>query len=242
VSPIHRLPPEVKVAATLAFVFAVVATPRAAVWAFVVDAVLVIGVIAVAALPPAMVARRLRVEVPFLAFAILLPLVGTPPRFEVLGWSLSEPGIWAMWNIVAKATLGFLAAIVLAATTPTTELLAGLERLRIPRVFTTIAGFMVRYLDLIAADAERMRIARASRGHDPRWLWQAKAIAASAGTLFVRTFERGERVHLAMCARGYAGRMPELHHHHAAPLAWVVAATVPAAAAITAVVAHVAAP
>ena len=123
----------------------------------------------------------------------------------MLGLSLSEPGLWAAWNIVAKGTLGVLAAIVLASTTPVADLLLGLERLRVPRVLTSIAGFMVRYLDVIAGEAARMRIARASRGYDPRWLWQARAIAASAGTLFVRSYERGERVHLAMCSRGYAG-------------------------------------
>ena len=53
-----------------------------------------------------------------------------------------------------------------------------------------------------------MGVARQSRGYDPRWLWQARAVASSAGTLFVRSFERGERVHLAMVSRGYAGAMP----------------------------------
>ena len=113
--------------------------------------------------------------------------------------------------------------LVLAATTPVTELLTGLERLQVPRVLVAIAGFMVRYLDVIAGESARMRIARLSRGYDPRWLWQARAVAASAGTLFVRSYERGERVHLAMCARGYGGTMPVLHHHRAEPHAWRVA-------------------
>ena len=97
------------------------------------------------------------------------------------------------------------ASIVLAATTPVAELLRGLERLRVPRVLVAIAGFMVRYLDVIAGEVRRMRVARLSRGHDPRWIWQARAVAASAGTLFIRSYERGERVHLAMLSRGYAG-------------------------------------
>ncbi len=238
--PVHRLPPEVKVLATVAFVLGVVATPRTAFWAFALDAVLITVVIVVAGLPGRLVAHRLRIELPFVAFALLLPVVGMAPRVDVLAWSLSEPGLWAAWNILAKGTLGVLAAIVLAATTPVTELLTGLERLRVPRPFTAIAGFMVRYLDLIAGDAERMRIARASRGYDPRWLWQARAIASSSGTLFVRSYERGERVHLAMCARGYDGTMPELHHHHAARSAWAVAAVVPACALVIAALAHLA--
>jgi cobalt/nickel transport system permease protein len=90
---------------------------------------------------------------------------------------------------------------------------------------------MVRYLEVIVGEASRMRIARMSRGYDPRWLWQARAVAASAGTLFVRSFERGERVHLAMVSRGYAGTMPQLHEHVVPPRAWVVAGMLPAVAA-----------
>jgi cobalt/nickel transport system permease protein len=216
-SLVHRLAPEAKVGATIAFVLAVVATPREAVLAFVLHLAVVLAVIAAAALPVSLVLRRLRIELPFLAFALLLPFV-------------AEDGVWAAWNIVAKGTLGVLAAIVLASTTPIAELLAGLERLRVPRVLVAIAGFMARYLDVIAGEASRMRIARLSRGDDPRWLWQARGFAAASGTLFVRAYERGERVHLAMCSRGYDGSMPVVHHHPAPPRSWLLAAAPPAAA------------
>ncbi|MGH9193201.1 MAG: cobalt ECF transporter T component CbiQ [Acidimicrobiales bacterium] len=223
-SPVHRVAPEVKIAATVAFVFAVVATPREALWAFGGDAVLLSGVVALAGLPPSLVARRLRIEIPFLLFAAFMPFTGASPRVDVLGVSLSEPGLWAAWNIVAKGTLGVTASIVLAATTPVADLLRGLDRLRVPRVITAIAGFMVRYLGIVAGEAQRMHVARQSRGYDPRWLWQARGMAASAGTLFVRSYERGERVYLAMLARGYDGTMPALAGHRASASAWWPAA------------------
>ena len=69
---------------------------------------------------------------------------------------------------------------------------------------------MLRYVDVIADEARRMRLARISRGHDPRFLWQLGATARGVGSLFVRSYSRGERVHLAMLARGWAGRMPRL--------------------------------
>lgn len=241
VSVVHRLPPQAKIPATVLFVFAVVATPREVVWAFVLDGVVVVAVAGAARLPGRLVLHRLRIELPFLAFAVFMPVVGASPRTEVLGLSLSEPGLWAAWNIVVKGTLGVLATIVLAATTPVAELLIGLERLRVPPVLTAIAGSMVRYLDVIAGEAARMRIARMSRGYDPRWLWQARAVAASTGTLFVRSYERGERVHLAMASRGYVGTMPELHHHPQHPHAWRAAAVAPAAAAIVMVLARLSA-
>ena len=209
-SPLHRAAPEAKVAATLAFVAAVVVTPREQAWAFGVHALAALGAVASAGLPAGLVARRLRVEVPFVAFALLLPVVGAAPRVDVAGVALSRPGLWGAWNVLAKATLGVLASVTLAATTTVPDLLRGLERLRAPRVVTGIALFMVRYLGVVADEGRRMHVARQSRGYDPRWLWQARGAAASAGTLFVRSYERGERVHLAMASRGYTGTMPDL--------------------------------
>lgn len=209
--PVHRAAPEAKVLGTLAFVTAAVATPREVLWAFAAHAGVAATAVVVAGLPLAVVARRLRVAVPFVAFALFLPIVGAAPRVDVLGASLSQPGLWAAWNVLAKATLGVVAAVTLAGTTPVSDLLRGLQRLRAPRVIVEIAGFMVRYLEVIGGEARRMHVARQSRGYDPRWLWQAQGVAASIGTLFVRSYERGERVQLAMASRGYAGGpLPDL--------------------------------
>ena len=101
-----------------------------------------------------------------------------------------------------------LASLLLAATTTTRDLIVGLDRLRCPQILTQIATFMLRYLDVLLGEARRMRIARISRGDDPRFLWQVRGFAAGIGALFLRAFERGERVYLAMVSRGYAGRMP----------------------------------
>ena len=61
---------------------------------------------------------------------------------------------------------------------------------------------------------------------------------AGAGTLFVRSYERGERVHLAMLARGYDGSMPALHAGSTAGVGpWVAALAVPALAALALAVA-----
>jgi cobalt/nickel transport system permease protein len=233
-SPLHRARPQCKLAATLLFVLAVVATPREALWAYGLYALGLAGLARVGRVPLPTLARRLVIELPFLLFALFLPLVGQGDRVEVAGVRLSTEGLWAAWNIVAKGTLGVAASVVLAATTPVPELLRGLERLRLPRAFTTIAGFMVRYADVITDEVRRMRIARISRGHDPRWIWQARAVAASAGTLFIRSYERGERVYLAMVSRGYAGSMPVLEDLAASRRQWLAALAVPAAAAAVA--------
>jgi cobalt/nickel transport system permease protein len=239
-SIVHRLAPEAKLTATVLFVFAVVATPRELFWAFAVDAVLIAVVAVVAGLRLANVLKRLVIELPFVAFALFLPIVGQGEQVRVLGLSLSVSGLWAAWNIVVKGTLGVAASIVLASTTTVSELLRGLDRLRLPRVLTGIMSFMVRYGDVIADEMRRMRVARIARGHDPRWIWQVKAVASSAGALFIRSFERGERVHVAMLARGYDGSLPMVvDEETAAPRSWPIAMALPAAATIVAVAAWV---
>lgn len=238
-SPVHRLPPQCKVVATLAFVIVVVATPQRYQGAFAAYAVVALAGAGIARVPLLVLARRLVIEAPFLAFVVLLPVVGGGPRTEVLGVSLSQAGLGGAGNIVAKATLGAAAAVVLTATTPVAAILAGLDRLRMPRAITVIAGFMIRYIDVVAHDLHHMRIARLSRGDDPRWLWQARGVAATGGALFIRTYERGERVHLAMRARGYDGTLPAANGEAAPAVAWATALIAPTLAAVVLMIALV---
>lgn len=236
-SVVHRLPPEVKIAAAFVFVLAVALTPRYAVWAFAVDAAALLAVIRLARLPVRFVLTRLLVVLPFVAFAFTIPLIGSGERVDVLGVPMSQAGLWATWNIVAKATLGATVSIILAGTTEIPQLLRGLERLRLPQPLTDIASFMVRYLELIADDLRRMRTAMTARGHDPRWLWQVRPLASGVGALFIRSYERGERVHAAMRSRGYTGVMPRGDEPAAAAGQWAVAANLPLVAVVMALTA-----
>jgi cobalt/nickel transport system permease protein len=231
-APARHLAPEAKVLATFVFVLAVVTTPREQWWAFAGHAAVILVVAAVAGLGPVALGRRLVLEVPFVAFAVLLPFVGRAPHVDVLGLSLSRPGLWAAWAILAKGTLGVAAAAVLAATTELADLVTGLERLRVPRTITSIMAFMFRYGDVLGDEVHRMRVARESRGDRPGWLWQSRGVAATAGALFVRSYERGERVYLAMASRGYTGSMPSLDRDRGDDRrSWLVCA-LPAATAI----------
>jgi cobalt/nickel transport system permease protein len=142
------------------------------------------------------------------------------------------------WNVLAKGTLGVLAAIVLSASTAPRELLAGLERLRLPSTLVAILSFMVRYLSVVSGDLQRMRIARESRGYTGGRAGHLKAVAAGAGALFVRSFERGERVHLAMQARGYTGTMPVLSRTGAARAQWLEGLALSLAAVVIAILAR----
>lgn len=236
---LEGLPAHVKLLGALGFVVGVVATPRAAVPIFLVDALAIASLATVAGLRAGEVLRRMTVEVPFVAFALLLPFVARGPEVAVGPLSLSVDGLWAAWGIVAKATLGVAVAVVLSATTSPTDLLAGAQRLRVPPVLTAIAGFMVRYGEVLRGELERLRIARIARGDDPRWIWQARAVALTAGTLFVRAFERGERVHVAMTARGFDGTWPVVRPERPRLGQWVAVAAFVAVSVSGALVAHV---
>lgn len=207
-SPVHRAPAHLKLVALLGFVALVVATPREWFWAFGAHLVVVLAVAGLARVPVRWLLRRMVVQVPFVLFAVLLPFVAQGPRVEVLGLSLSEVGLLGAWGLLAKGALGVLASLTLAASTAPQDLLAGLERLRLPQQLVQIMGFMVRYVEVVGAELHRMRVARESRGfraRDPRH-WPV--LARSIGALFIRSYERGERVHLAMLSRGYTGRLP----------------------------------
>lgn len=230
-TPVHLLAPQCKVAALLVFALSVALTPRETFWPYALHLLVLAAVAAVAKVGPGYLARRLVVEVPFVLFVVALPFLAIGPTVSVLGLDLAVAGLWTAWAIVAKATLVLLATAIVAAATPPAEMLVGLERLKAPRIMTAIAGFTIRYLDVVVQELRRMQVARVARGDDPRFLWQARAVLRSTGSLVARSFERGERVHLAMISRGFDGTMPAaLATERPAALAWV-GALVPAAAA-----------
>lgn len=226
-SPVHALPPHCKLAAVFCFVLVVVSTPREAVWAFALYAALLATVAAVARIPAGYLLKRMVVEVPFVAFALLMPFVVPGEQTTFLGLHLSVAGLWGAWNVLAKGTLGVAASVILASTTELRALLLGLQRLRLPPLLVQIASFMIRYGDVITDEMRRMSVARRSRGFEARGVRQWGVLAKSAGALFIRSYERGERVHLAMVSRGYTGTMPVIDEVTATRAQWAYAAALP---------------
>lgn len=240
-SVVHRAAPQVKLVAALGMVISIAVTPREAIWAFGLYAFL-IGVSAVLSrVPLRFVLVRLLAVAPFVLFALFIPFIATGETTEILGLEVSVEGLWGAWNVLIKAVLGASVSIVLTATTEVADIIRGLGVLRVPVLFTSIATFMIRYLELVAEELKRMRTAMAARGYDPRWLSQARPIATSAGALFVRSYERGERVHAAMLARGFNGEMPTLSQPSVSRAQWVGVAVVVAVFATIATTALVAA-
>lgn len=207
-SSIHRAPAHLKIVVLVVFMLVVVATPREAYAVFAVEAAVLIGVLLISRVPPFHLLKRMVIEVPFAVFAILVPFVAYGPRIDVLGVSVSQPGLVAAGALLIKGTLGVVASLTLAATTESQALLRGLERLRMPDLIVQIMGFMIRYVEVVTGEWSRMMVAMRSRGCDPRSPRQWPTLARAMGALFIRSYERGERVHLAMLSRGYDGRLP----------------------------------
>ena len=195
-SPIHRLDPRAKTLGLLAVTVVAVSTPLARWPVFVACAAALAVVAAPARVPVPVLWQRGRIVLLPIALVALVTLLGGRP--EVAG------------EVAAKASIGVLAAVLLGATTDFPALLRGLEALRVPRLLVLIAGLMYRYLFVITAEAARMRQALASRAYRPRTALHAGPIGRAAGALFLRSYLRGERVHLAMLSRGFTGRMPAL--------------------------------
>ena len=189
----------------MGFVLVVVLTPREWILAFAGYLIVLIAALALAKVPLRRVLAGLAIEVPFVVFAVLMPFVGPEPS----GWlGLSVPGMWAAWNILVKASLGIVAATLLSSTTLPTDIVAGLQALRIPGPIVAIMTFFIRYVDVVTDQYRRMRVAQQARGFQASSPKSWPVLAHGLGALFVRSFERGERVHLALVSRGYDGRLP----------------------------------
>ena len=219
-SPVHRLDPRAKIVGLTVVTLVAVSAPISAWPVHVACAAALLATAVFARVPAATVWRRARVVLPLVLFvAVFVPFFRDGGAEYSLGpLTVSAAGLAVFAAVAAKATIGTVSAVLLGATTSFPAVLRGLDALRVPRAFTLIAAFMYRYLFVIVEETQRMRTALSSRAYAPRHALQAAPIGRAATALFLRTYNRGERVHQAMLARGYTGTMPEL-----APLRFGVA-------------------
>ncbi len=216
-SLIHRLDPRTKLVATLLFILSVVLTPPGRWQTFALYLLLMSILMLFSRVPILYVLKRSLVVVPFVAMiAVFIPFF---KGGEVVGsyniglWrvSVTDTGLQVLANTVIKAWLSILSLTLLISTTKLVDLLKALEQLRMPRIMVMILSFMYRYLFIIADEVMRMRQARDSRSlGGSRWR-QVRTIGNMIGTLFVRSYERGERVYAAMVARGFDGQARTLN-------------------------------
>ena len=207
---------------TVGFIVSVSLMPVGAYLALAIAWAVVIALSVIAHLGPLRTARRAFLAAPFLLAA--LPLVftrtGEPLGTFVLGpltLTVSGEGLRQFTTIALKSWISVQAALLLAFTTPFHELIDGLRQLRLPRIMVAIIGFMYRYLAVLTGEATRMARARASRSAAPAGgggrsiAWRAKVTGSMVGSLFLRSYERSERIYAAMQARGFEGEFRHMH-------------------------------
>jgi cobalt/nickel transport system permease protein len=216
---LHRLDPRGKLLLTLAFIFAALLTPTGRWDAFILLGLLLGLALGASRLPPKLVLGRSLLALPFLLAAVPVlfnhegeALFSVP----VFGWTATGTGLEILASIFLRSWLSVLAATLLTATTESDHILRTLSWFRVPRVLVATISFMWRYVFVIGEEAQRMmrareaRSARISSGAGVSLSWRARVAGNMVGSLFLRTLDRGERIYVAMQARGYDGTLRSL--------------------------------
>jgi cobalt/nickel transport system permease protein len=210
-SPVHEMDPRLKILASLAIVLAVVLAPPPHPFEVVGLAAFLLAVTSIAHVPIGWVLARSALVLPFAGMiALFAPLQQSGGSLSVGGLSgaYADGGWIAAYAILAKAWLATLTVVVLSATTPVPRLLEGLRSLRVPDVMLMLFSFMYRYVGVLRDQIASMRDAIDSRGYMLSRGRRVLVYGNLAGSMFVRSYERGERVHGAMVSRGFDGTIP----------------------------------
>jgi len=217
-SLVHRLDPRLKLLATLAFVLVATTTPARAWLGFLLLAWLAVSAILAAEIPLLQALKQSTIALPFAAMvALSLPFTRTGHilwAWRPLGanLTLTDEGLILFAAVILKAWLSVTVSHLLVATTPFPNLLKATRVLHAPAVLTATMSFMYRYLFILVDEAMRLQTARQARSAGPggRLLWRARVLGGMIGSLFMRSYERSERIYGAMLARGFTGEVRTL--------------------------------
>lgn len=207
-SPLHKVSPTAKVVVFLALIVFCVTTSTVTYPSFAGYFGFLLLCLVVSHVPVIHVLRRSLVVLPFLAMAALsIPFMGStgnhPPGLTPGG----HPGLAVFKDVAIKSYVSIFSLVILSSLTPFPRFMGALHKLGAPRLFLSIMSFTYRYLFLLIEEIERLQRARDARCYGGKWFWQTKVIGRMIGTFFLRSYERAERVHQAMVARGFDGRV-----------------------------------
>ncbi|MEN6480443.1 MAG: cobalt ECF transporter T component CbiQ [Anaerolineales bacterium] len=221
-SAVHELEPRLKLVCVLAYIVAATALPTAYWPGYIALAALAAVAIVGARMPLGLVLGRTAIALPFVGVvALSVPFT----RGGAVLWSgsllglplaITAEGQGLFLSILAKSWLSVLLVGVLVATTPMSRVLGALRALRVPAVLVTTIALMYRYLFVLVAEAGRLHVARESRsvGKGGSVGWRARVLGGMVGSLFIRSYERSERVYAAMLSRGFDGEVQSLDEQH----------------------------
>jgi cobalt/nickel transport system permease protein len=208
----HRVDPRLKLALVLLLIFFLVLSPPGSWLVFGLYGLIVFSLILLAGLPAGSVLKRSLLVMPFVFLvAVFVPFFKegeTILAFPLGSWEIkiSYEGLIVFGSILCKAWLSLLGLIWLTSTTRITDLLNALRRLHFPRLLVMIISFMYRYIFVIIDEMLRIKQARDSRSCRKAGLKEIRNLGNLIGALFIRSYERSERVYSAMLARGFDGQ------------------------------------
>jgi cobalt/nickel transport system permease protein len=231
-SPVHALDSRIKLALIVLFILSVALAPVGAWAAFVLYFATIFGAIILSGIPPLKILRRSVIALPFAlaALPLILTSSGAPLfSFQIGSWNISPTmyGLVRFSSLAIKSWISVITAMLLSGTTNFQDLLLAMRTYKVPQLLVSVIGLMWRYLFVLADEAIRLMRAREARsGADlgrrsgGSLLWRAQVTGGMAGSLFVRGFDRADRVYAAMLARGYDGetralpapKIPPLHY------------------------------
>jgi cobalt/nickel transport system permease protein len=224
-SPLHNLDPRITVIVTVAFILSNAVLPDGAWIAFGLAWLLILAANYISGLGIGFTFKRSFIALPFAlaAITVLFSIPGAPvASFNFLRWHvvITDNGLLRFVSIVTRSWLSVQVAILLVAVTEFPKIIHALTHLKVPAVLTTIISFLYRYLFVLTDEVMRMMRARQSRsgaasGQKPggRVTWRARTAGNMAGQLFLRSYERSDRIYNAMLSRGYSGQLMTIHPH-----------------------------
>lgn len=238
---LHRLDPRVKALATVVYIISNALLPDGAWLAFISAWIFLIAANLLSQLGIGYTFKRSIIALPFalIAVTILFSMPGKPVfTFQFLMWQpvVTDAGLLRFVSILIRSWLSVQMAILLVAVTRFPDLIHALEHLRVPPILTTIIAFLYRYLFVLTDEVIRLMRARESRSAASAGnrsgggvLWRAKVAGNMAGQLFLRSYERSDRIYNAMMSRGYTGHLYTLNPHEMKSSDYFVTAFVVAA-------------
>lgn len=206
----HRLAPRTRVLCALLFVFATALTPNGHWYTWAVYGVGLAIVLLLSRVTLPVLLRRVAVELVFVGVVVLGTLFhgGGTVLWQWGILQVTTNGLTVLGSVTLKALLCLLMLNLLVLTTSIPALLHALHALHMPPLLVAILASMYRYSGVLVEEFQTMQRAAASRNLLGRGRGHRRVIGNMMGSLFIRTYERGDRVHQAMLSRGYTGLPP----------------------------------
>lgn len=206
-SPLHRIDARAKLLVTVVFLVTMLSVPLARLSEIGLYFLFPILTAALGGLRYGTILRRSLVVLPFVAFVGVFNLFyDREPVFRI-GSLVVTQGWIVFLSVILRGLLSVQALLVLISATGYYRLCRSMQRLGVPALFTTQLLFVYRYLYVLIDEALVLSRARDARSFG-RKSYPLKVWGMLIGQLLLRTFDRAERIGLAMCARGFTGRIP----------------------------------